>query len=266
MRLAVLADVHGNLQALEAVLEHAQQQNIDDIIVAGDLLIGLADSRACWDLATSLNIKMIRGNHERYLVDFGTERLDWSGERFRPIAWAAKHFSQEEKEQVAALPPHLSFDNLLIVHASYQSDYDVVKPNTSVDELETMFAGSTEPFIIRAHNHVKFSLSFKGRQLESIGSAGLPLDGLAKADYVILEQSNHTWNITPHALDYDIKKAEKRFTETGYLEEGGPMARLFLQELLTSRHQLTPFLKRYEQWSQAHTLSLEQAVHAYLTS
>jgi predicted phosphodiesterase len=264
MRLAVLADVHGNFQALEAVLEHTQQQDVDDIIVAGDLLNGLADSRACWDLVRSLNIKIIRGNHERYLVDFGTERLAYSGEQFEPIAWTMKQFSQEEKQQIEALPRYLRFDNLLIVHASYRSDYDRVKPSTSVDELETMFAGSLEKFIIRAHNHVKFSLSFKDRQLESIGSAGLPLDGLPKADYVVLEQTNDAWNITRHALDYDIKKAEKRFYETGYLEEGGPMVKLFLQELLTSRHQLTPFLKAFETQFQPEALTLEQAVNAYL--
>jgi Calcineurin-like phosphoesterase superfamily domain len=262
MRLAVLADVHGNFQALEAVLEHAKKQNVDDIIIAGDLMIGLADSRACWELVTSRNIKMIRGNHERYLVDYGTERLDFSGERFGPVAWTAKQFSQEEKQQIETLPRYLCFDNLLIVHASYRNDTDAVKPTTPVNELETMFAPSTETYIIRAHNHVKFSLSFKGRHLESIGSAGLPLDGLPKADYVVLEQTKDAWNVTRHALDYDIKKAEKRLTETGYLEEAGPMAKLFLQELLTSRLQLTPFLKTYEK--QNETMTLEQAVNAYL--
>ncbi len=58
MRLAVLSDVHGNLQALEAVLEHAQKQQVDQIIVAGDLINIIPNSRACWDLVKSYRINL----------------------------------------------------------------------------------------------------------------------------------------------------------------------------------------------------------------
>jgi predicted phosphodiesterase len=260
MRLAVLSDVHGNLQALEAVLDHAQKAQVDQIIIAGDLMIGLADSKACWDLIQSLNIPMIRGNHERYLVHYGTEKLNWSGERFLPIAWTQKQFGPNERQQIEGLPLHLHLDNLLIVHASYRDDYDTIKPDTPVEELEKMFLGSDETFILRGHNHLSFSVQFNNRHIESLGSAGLPLDGSAEADYIILEKHRDVWNIEKQEIDYDQE------TAINYLEQGGPIARLFLQELLTSRWQLIPFLDNYQQWSKNETLTLTQAVDAFIAS
>jgi predicted phosphodiesterase len=266
MRLAVLSDVHGNLQALEAVLEHAQKQQVDHIIVAGDLVNGLPDSRACWDLAHALQLTMIRGNHERYVSHFGTEKLDWSGEQFKPIAFTVKQFSSSERKAMEHLPLHLCLEDMLIVHASFQSDYDTIMPDTPVDRVEKMFAGSFEKYIIRGHNHNRFSLELNNRWLESLGSVGLPLDGSPKADYVVLEKTKDAWRAIPQEIDYDRNKALRRFEETEYLEQGGPMAKLFRQELLKSRWQLIPFLNHYQKWSQHQTLTLEQAVNAFLAS
>ena len=266
MRLAVLSDVHGNLQALGAVLEHAQKQNVDRIIVAGDLVVGLPDSRACWDLIQSLKLPMIRGNHERYLAHYGTEKLNWSGEQFKPISWTVKQFSHDERMQVEVLPLHLHLDNLLIVHASYRSDYDTIKIETPVEELDKMFAGSNENFIIRGHNHLSFSVRFNNRHIESLGSVGLPLDGSPEADYVILEKHNHKWDVKRQEIEYDRETTIQRFTDTGYLEECGPIAKLFLQELLTGRLQLIPFLNNYQRWSQNEALTMTQAVDAFLAS
>ena len=76
MRLAVLTDIHGNLAALNAVLEHISTQNVDQIVVAGDTVNVLPDSSACWDLVMSLDCTVLRGNHERYLFDYGTPKAD----------------------------------------------------------------------------------------------------------------------------------------------------------------------------------------------
>src|SRR5688572_91712 len=112
MRLAALADVHGNLQALEAVLSHAQNQKVDSIIIVGDLINYLADSRACWDLVKSLNLPMIRGNHERYVFHYDTPsaRPEWYEEHFKGLKWVVKQFGKAEREQMAALPLYLRFD------------------------------------------------------------------------------------------------------------------------------------------------------------
>jgi predicted phosphodiesterase len=268
MRLAVLADVHGNLQALEAVLKHAQKQNVDQIIIAGDLINYLADSRACWDLANSLRLPMVRGNHERYVFHYGTPfaHPDWSKEQFMGLKWTVKQFSDTEREAIAALPLCICLDNLLIVHASLRDDYDTISPETPTSELEKMFADSSEKFIVRGHNHRSFSVKFAGRIIESLGSVGLPLDGTREAKYVIAEKHGNHWHFLRQQVTYAQEKAIKRLRESGYLEAYGPIGKIALRELQTSKDYIVRFWNEYTKWSQDATLTLEQAVDTFLAS
>ena len=268
MRLAVLADVHGNLQALEAVLEHAQKQNVDRIIIAGDLINVLPDSRACWDLVQSLKLPIVRGNHERYIFHYNTPfaHPNWYGEAFQGLLLAVAEFSDAEREEMAALPLSLHFEGLLIVHASYQRDNDAVRVDTPVTELENMFAGSTEKVILRGHNHSRYSVKFNDRHVETIGSVGLPLDGTPEAKYVIAKKTVKGWNIEKQQVTYDHAGAVKRLETSIFMEQGGPTYKVFLLELQTSRDHIVRFWNEYKTWSQNKTLTLEQAVNAFLAS
>ena len=89
MRIAILADIHGNLPAFEAALDHASRQRVDRTIVAGDIVNGSPDSAACWRLARSLGYPIVRGNHERYVARYGTAAGDpaWLSEQFAPVRW-----------------------------------------------------------------------------------------------------------------------------------------------------------------------------------
>jgi predicted phosphodiesterase len=267
MRLAVLADVHGNVQALEAVLEHAQKQNVDQIIIAGDLINYLADSRACWDVVMSLNLPVLRGNHERYIFHYNTPFAspEWYGENFKSLPWHVKQFTEAERQSISALPLHLRFDNLLITHATYRADNETISPETPAETLEAMFAGSTEHFIIRGHNHRFFRVTFKDRMIESLGSAGLPLDGTPEAKYGIAEQHGDSWTFFRHAVPYDVAAAIKRVETSGLLETG-PIAKIALRELQNSRDYLVRFVTKQDKWTQDETLTLEQAVDAFLAA
>jgi predicted phosphodiesterase len=266
MRLAVLADVHGNLQALEAVLEHAQAQKVDSIIIAGDLVNLLPDSRACWDLVQSLRLPMVRGNHERYVFHYSTPFADpfWHSEAFKVLGLTVAQFSEAERKQMECLPLHLHFDDLLIVHASYRGDYDSIFADTPEKELEPMFAGSTEQFILRGHNHHSYAVKFGSRHIETISSAGLPLDGTPEAKYVIAEKFVQGWHIERQQVDYDHISAVKRLESSIFMEQGGPVAKIFLRELKTSHYHVVRFWNEYKKWSQNETLNLEQAVDNFL--
>lgn len=268
MRLAVLADVHGNLQALEAVLEHAQKQNVDQIIIAGDLVNLLPDSRACWDLVKSLDLPMVRGNHERYIFHYNTPFANpgWYEENFKGLALMVAEFSDDERKQMEALPLHLHFDDLLIVHASYRGDYDTIDLETPLSELEEMFAGSSEAVVLRGHNHQRYSVNFNGRCIETIGSVGLPLDGTPEAKYVIAENRGKHWIIQDQGVTYNHAAAVKRLETSILMEQGGPVYKIFLRELVTSRDHVDRFFDEYDKWSQNKTLSMTQAVDAFLAS
>lgn len=135
MRLAILADIHGNLPAFETALKHVANQSPDLIVIAGDIVVGSPDSADCWKLAQSLGCPILRGNHERYVADYGTPAAspDWAAEQFYPLHWAIAILTDQERILMGELPLTLRLPdapNLLLVHASARNDHDTVASHT----------------------------------------------------------------------------------------------------------------------------------------
>lgn len=270
MRIAIFADIHGNLPAFEAALAHVRQQGVDQLVLAGDIVNGGPDSRACWQLAQSLGCPLLRGNHERYVFDFGTPNAPpiWSTERFAPIQWTYTQFSAAERQTMADLPLTLRLaeaPDLLFVHASLRRDNDGVYAYTPADELAEKFAGVEETYIVRGHDHWCQVRLWKERTIITTGSVGCTLDeSHATAQYVILERRGDRWLVDHQAVPYDVDAVVERFHTTGCLAASGPMGRLFLREVATASPHLVPFLTWYERQA-AQPLPLADAVDRFLT-
>lgn len=268
MRIAVLADIHGNLVAFEAALKHIAQQGADQLILLGDIINGMPDSVGCWQLAKSLNCPMLRGNHERYVAHFGTPLAspDWSMEKFQPLQWTVAQFAERDIRQMEQLPGCLrlpGIDDMVFVHASARDDHDTVGPFTSETTLESMFAGVREPWIIRGHNHIAQVRLWEDRRIVTSSSVGLPLDGNPSAQYLLLDKTQTGWQVRHQSVHYDVERALCRFHETGCLEGSGPMGRLYYRELMTGAHYMVPFLRYHAR--QGAGLPLAQAVEQFLS-
>ncbi len=255
MRIAILADIHGNLPALEAVLARIDRLRPERVLVLGDIVVGAPDSAACWERVRALGCPVLRGNHERYVFDFGTERArpEWSGERFGPVRWAAGQFEAAGRAELAALPATLRLPEapgVLFVHGSPRNDHDLLFPYTPESEVAEKFGGPVERLIVRGHNHYCGVRDWRGGRIVTVGSVGLPLDGTVQAQFTTLERDAAAmagWRIEHHAVPYDVAAALGRFTESGYLDAAGPMALLYRSEVATAAFHIMPFLH----WLQA---------------
>jgi hypothetical protein len=270
MRIAILADIHGNLPAFEAALDHVARQHVDQLIIAGDIVVGAPDTAACWRLAQSLGCPIVSGNHERSVAHFGRPHApaEWNTERFGPVRWAADQLTATERAAIDALPLALrlpDLPDLLVVHASLRSDNDSIMPYTPDAQLAEMFPNLQERWIVRAHNHVGQVRLWEERTIITAGAVGLPLDGNPSAQYLLLEQRASGWRICHHAVAYDLDAALRRFRETGYLHAAGPMARLFMRQVATGSHQIVPFLRAYARWSAHEPVALDAAVERFLS-
>lgn len=271
MRLAVLADIHGNLPAFEAALDHASQQGVDRFLIAGDVAVGGPDSAACWHLAKSLGGPILRGNHERYLAHYGTADADplWETRQFAPVHWAVAQFDDAERQAIDRLPLTLRLDEapgVLFVHASARNDKDSLYAHTPAGDLPAMFPDVHEPLIVRAHNHICQIRVWERGHIVTSGSVGLPLDSNPGAQYLILERENGGWRFQHHSVPYDVDRTLQRFEETGFLREAGPIGQLLYREVATASHHMVPFLRAFRRWTQQDNLSLEQAVARYLSN
>ena len=270
MRIAILSDIHGNLPAFEAALDHAQQQKPDVMVIAGDTIIGSPDTAACWQLARSLGYPMLRGNHERYAAHFGTSKAhpDWATEKYSPLQWAVNQLTDEDRSQMEQLPLHLRLSeapDLLIVHASLRDDHDTIVPYTPDAQLEEMFPGVQERFIVRGHNHYAQFRLWKEGWILTVSSVGLPLDSNPTAQYLLLDQTKTGWQITHQSVPYDLDAVIQRFYDTGYLEATGTIGRLFFREVTTASHYMVPFLRLYSRWQKESAITLRQAEERFFS-
>lgn len=267
MRIAVLADVHGNIHALEASLEEIEKQKVDKIVLAGDLLNGLPNSKKCLDLINSKDIIYLQGNHERYIFDHDSENapVSWRSENFAPVRWVRERLSETDLKQIANLKMYIQFDNLLITHAAPNDDYARIRLDSPVSELRKHFEGFDNKFIIKAHNHVWVERTWDNKQLLSIGSNGLAMDGVRKAQFIITEKHSNTWKHQRFFIDYDFLAAIKTIEDSGYASYT-PMALLTKQEVLTAQIQVHLFIQKYARALANKEISLKNAVNRFLDS
>ena len=232
MRIAVLTDIHGNLPAFEAVLDDVTHRHVELTVIGGDVVNGAPDSAACWQLARALNCPMLFGNHEGYVVDYGTPRANPAAElpQFAPVRWAAAQCSDAEKREMGVLPRHLLLPEapeLLFVHASQRSDRDTIAAHTPEVEFSAMFPNTEATLIVRGHNHFSQVRVWGKRLILTAGAVGLHQGEPRAAQYVLLERRQTGWMFEHRVVHYDIDRALRRFAETGYLEATGVPGRLF---------------------------------------
>lgn len=275
MRIAILADIHGNHAALEAVLADIATLRPERVVVAGDVVDGGPDSAACWERVKALGCPVIRGNHERYFFDFGTPRADvaWASPQFAPLRVALEGMSAAQIAELAALPPTWSdpeLPDLLVVHASLRGDNDTILAYTPDAQIDPMFPGLAPEVkvIVRGHNHICTQREWAGRRIVTTGSVGLAQDGNPAAQYLVLErgEAGEAWSVRHRAVRYDVGATLRRFHESGYLERAGPLGQLFYREVETATHQVVPFLRFYgTARARGFHWTLEETLRRFLT-
>ncbi|NJN82265.1 MAG: hypothetical protein HC802_08290 [Caldilineaceae bacterium] len=107
MHIAVLADIHGNLPALEAIIEEVERIQPDLVVLDGDLINAVPFSPQVLDRVMALNWVVVRGNHEFYYLDFGTDRAVPGCEdatRWGQLHWLIEQVTPVQANFLAALP------------------------------------------------------------------------------------------------------------------------------------------------------------------
>ena len=267
MRIAAIADVHGNRPALEAVLEDVASKQVDVTVFVGDVIMGAPDCRECWKLA-SLNGPLVQGNTEHRVGKFGTPEEDpnWSTEQYGPLRWSAQQFSPEERKQIAELPLtlHVSETEDLVFFHSTPRSFRQIKAYTPEEELQDLFSDVSERYLVRGHHHNPQVRLWNNRIIVNCGSAGAQTDMNPDAQYLILERRNPGWHIQHQTVPYDVEAAVQRFHKSGYLDEAGPMGRLFMRQVATATTQVSPFLRYYRRWTKESEITLADAVERFL--
>ena len=220
MRLAAIADVHGNFLALEAVLADIRGQRIDTILNLGDMASGPLDARRAMDMLMALEAVHVLGNHDRYLIDRTPEEM---GSWDRPV------HAQLDTSHLAWLKGISStrvFENAVyLCHATPLDDetywLETVRPDgtvcmSSIADIEQVAEGISQSLILCGHTHIARAVRLRdGRMIINPGSVGCPgyrdiapfrhvmEAGSPDARYAILELKSGQWHVTFRHVPYD---------------------------------------------------------------
>ncbi len=254
-RLAVLADIHGNLPALEAVMADFAPFKVDQVVVAGDVINWGPFSAQVVECITREGWTVIRGNNELYVLDYQTPRArpEWSERSAFPmLPWLSRQFDVCGKEIVASWSETLSLQfadapALRVFHGTPRSMWEPISPVAPACEIQNLLAGTAETTLIAGHTHLAMDRQVGRWHVFNPGSVGVPLDGQFTASYMLLDGSDDGWRATFRRVPFDYAPIFREFERRGFLDECGIIAHFVLEEFKTARVRLAPFLR----WRQA---------------
>lgn len=186
MQVAALYDVHGNLPALEAVLDDVPADA--EIVVGGDVAYGPYPSETLERLrAFGDRVHWLRGNADRELTP--GEEAPHSDER--NIEWVRGRLSDEQIAFLHGLPSTVELDldglgHVLFCHATPQNDLDVFTSITPVERVAPAFAGVDADLVLVGHTHMQFDREIAGVRVVNAGSVGMSYDQPPGAYWALL--------------------------------------------------------------------------------
>ena len=244
-RIAVLADIHGNLPALVAVIEDMAQFDVDQVVVAGDSINWGPYSAQVVERIVNENWAVIRGNNELYLLDFDTPRAPEVWKAYEALPWFFEHL-REWQSTIACWPDtlQLRFSDappVRVFHGIPGNPWEAIFPNTPEEDVRVMLAGVEEKTLICAHNHLIMDRPFDLWHILNPGSVGVGLDGNRDASYMILEGQRDCWVATARRVPYDRSPIFAEFERLGFLDHTGITGHIVIEEFRTARLIILPF-------------------------
>ena len=220
MKIAVIADIHGNDLALEAVLADIAALGLDDVVNLGDHLSGPMNAARTADILMARDFPSIRGNHDRWLVTLQPAEMGRSDRE------AHAELQPHHLDWLRALPATLVHrQELFLCHATPQDDLtywledltaDGVVHMSARQRIERFAEGIDYPVILCGHTHIPRAVRLSdGRIVVNPGSVGCPgydddepvfhkvETGSPDAAYAILENADGRWDVTFRRVAYD---------------------------------------------------------------
>ena len=238
--VAVISDIHGNVAALNAVLEDLQSQPCDRLVVAGDLVLSGPRPAESLDAIRNLGVPTIYGNTDLLVFDerHSEERLDWVREKLGPDGVSyLKGLPFEHR----ITPPggQSPEDDLLIVHATPADVNGMLvlqpvpfsqRPVTPEAEARTLLGDAKANLIVAGHLHYASCGVPCGQRYSIIDSVGFPYDGDHRAGYAGVWWDGQEWHVENHRLSYDYHKVAEDLRRCG-----APLGELSAHRILQAR-------------------------------
>ncbi|MDP4119474.1 MAG: metallophosphoesterase family protein [Bacillota bacterium] len=275
MNIAVLSDIHGNLPALNAVLNDIQNKNIDKILVAGDHITDFPEINEILQTLQELTPYVIKGNREQLLIENAKDSFgnDWEiYDQFSSHAAAFRLLKPKELSYIQSMPEQISLDidedfSIRMVHGSPFDMSEAIYEH-DVDLMMRCTGAISEKLLICGHTH-RPMLKYVGEKIIlNPGSVGVSYCGNTTAQYIIIRYNADGLKFEMREIQYDfseLQKACKAALKDGYskiwlslllrsVKDGKDYNFAFLNEVMknTEKHGIQTFPIPNDMWNKTY--------------
>ena len=283
MKYAIISDVHGNIDALAAVLEDAKNFNIDKYIFAGDYCASFPEPNEVINTIRGIkNAIIVRGNEEENMRALAKQdQSTWIDGQFQALYWLYRTLTDENHAYTNSLPKNAVYydgdTKLMVQHKSMDlygdieykefSSHKVVKKynNDSYqrdkilqdfqewvktsNEFHAAIEPLTDGIYIFGHTHVQWHARYKNKIFINPGSCGLPLDGTWDAPYTLLNIEDDQINITERRVPYDAEKLAQKLKNSDLYKAAPVWSEIILEEMNVKFELALTFLQFVESYA-----------------
>lgn len=235
MRCAIIADVHGNLVAFQAVLRDVEGRGgCDEIWCLGDVVGYGPEPQACIELLNQNKHICVAGNHDWAAIG-KIDISDFNPYASQAILWTREQLSADDTDYLQNLPERIAKDEFTLVHGSprhpiweyldmdWLSTKDIEENFNSFDTRFCLVGHSHKPMVFGQDSEGSYSItgipdeiklgSENSRLIINPGSVGQPRDGDPRASYAIYDSEART--VYHYRVDYDVTATQQKMTEHG---------------------------------------------------
>ncbi len=226
MKYAVLSDIHGNLEALQAAFDYVDQHNIEKTYCLGDIVGYGPNPNECVELVRQRCEVVLMGNHDFAALDLAN--IDYFNTYARMATfWTREKLKEENKAYMKELPFTHQTDDVMMVHASPTNPshwYYILSPHDALIEMHSF----NQPICLIGHSHVpviftnngmvrqsKFSFDPDQKYIVNVGSVGQPRDGNPELCFIVVDDEQNT-------IEYVRKQYEMQETYRKIIRYGLP--------------------------------------------
>jgi len=228
-KIALIGDVHGNMSALEAVLDQAHEQGVEAIWNVGDFVGYGPSPNQVIERLRQEDAVSITGNYDLKVLRFKKKRKKWrktkQSQKFLAFQWTRDVLTKKNRKYLGSLPKerYLQVEGMriLLTHGSPASVGEHLTPDMPEGRLRELASMVEADVVVCGHSHRAFVRQVDGVHFINTGSVGRPDDGDPRACYAILQIGHAPGQdlaVQHHRLAYDVRRAAAAIREQGLPE------------------------------------------------
>jgi len=215
-KIALISDIHGNLPALESVIEQCRRKGVQKIWNLGDITGYIPFPNDVIEILEQENAVSVVGNYDRKVISFPPKKKKWKKKKkrkkFHAFEWNSDNLTSANRKILKSLPEEVRLGieghRILLTHETPDSCHEALFPETFKSRFKELAVIADADIVCIGHSHIPFKKNVSNTLFVNPGSIGLPVDG-RHSSYTTLEFSSDYVKVNFHTVLFDVERVKR---------------------------------------------------------